>query len=163
MARRVFFSFHYERDIWRASQIRNSWVTKLDREYAGFWDAASWEEVQKKGDEAIKRWIDAQLQGTSVTAVLIGAETSERKYVGYEIEQSHNRGNGMLAIYIHNMQDQYRRTDLPGKNPLTEWHIIRNGSKILLSNIYRAYDWVANYGYVNLGTWIEQAAKDAGR
>jgi hypothetical protein len=54
MARRVFFSFHYERDIWRASQIRNSWVTKPDREYAGFWDAASWEEVKKKGDEAIK-------------------------------------------------------------------------------------------------------------
>jgi len=82
MARRVFFSFHYERDIWRASQIRNSWVTKLDREDAGFWNAASWEEVKKKGDEAIKRWIDAQLQGTCVTAVLIGAETSERKYVG---------------------------------------------------------------------------------
>ena len=163
MARRVFFSFHYERDIWRASQIRNSWVTKLDREDAGFWNAASWEEVKKKGDEAIKRWIDAQMEGTSVTAVLIGAETSERKYVGYEIEQSHNRRNGMLAIYIHNVQDQYRRTDLPGKNPLAEWHIIRNGSKILLSNVYRAYDWVANNGYVNLGTWIEQAAKDAAR
>lgn len=161
MARRVFFSFHYERDIWRASQIRNSWVTKPDREYAGFWDAASWEEVRKKGDEAIKRWIDAQLLGTSVTAVLIGAETSQRTYVGYEIQQSHNRGNGMLAIYIHNMQDQYRRTELPGKNPLANWEII--SSRTLLSNIYRAYDWVANNGYADLGTWIEQAAKDAGR
>ena len=37
-------------------QVRNSWVTKPDREAAGFWDAASWEEV-KKGDEAVKRWI----------------------------------------------------------------------------------------------------------
>jgi len=69
----------------------------------------------------------------------------------------------MLAIYIHNMQDQYRRTDLPGKNPLAGWRTTRNGSKILLSNIYRAYDWVANDGYVNLGTWIEEAAKDVGR
>lgn len=85
MARRVFFSFHYERDIWRASQIRNSWVTKPDRKTAGFWDAASWEEVKKKGEDAILRWIDNQLNGTSVTVVLIGAETSERKYVGYEI------------------------------------------------------------------------------
>ncbi len=40
MARRVFFSFHYERDVWRAGQVRNSWVTK-DREEAGFWDAAA--------------------------------------------------------------------------------------------------------------------------
>jgi hypothetical protein len=88
MATRVFFSFHYERDIWRASQIRNSWVTKPDREAAGFWDAAAWEEVKKKGEEAIKRWIDKQLGGTSVTVVFIGAETSERKYVQYEINQS---------------------------------------------------------------------------
>jgi hypothetical protein len=29
MARRVFFSFHYERDAQRASVVRNSWVTKL--------------------------------------------------------------------------------------------------------------------------------------
>jgi len=34
MARKVFFSFHYERDIWRASIVRNSWVTKPDREAA---------------------------------------------------------------------------------------------------------------------------------
>lgn len=44
MARRVFFSFHYERDAWRAAQVRNSWVTKPDREAAGFWDAVAWED-----------------------------------------------------------------------------------------------------------------------
>ena len=26
MARRVFFSFHHARDVWRAGQVRNSWV-----------------------------------------------------------------------------------------------------------------------------------------
>jgi len=80
MSRRSFFSFHYERDVWRAGQVRNSWVTQ-DRQAAGFWDAAKWEEVKKKGDEAIKKWIDDQLKGTSVTVVLIGAETSTRQYV----------------------------------------------------------------------------------
>lgn len=55
MARKVFFSFHYERDVWRAGQVRNSWVTKPDRDTAGFWDSASWEEVKKKGDAAIKK------------------------------------------------------------------------------------------------------------
>ena len=62
MIRRVFFSFHYERDIWRVSQIRNSWVTKPDREAAGFWDAAKWEEVKRGGDAAIKKWINEQLK-----------------------------------------------------------------------------------------------------
>jgi len=163
MARRVFFSFHYERDIWRASQIRNSWVTKPDRESAGFWDAASWEEVKKKGEDAIKRWIDNQLNGTSVTVVLIGAETSERKYVGYEIQKSYQIGNGMLGIYIHNMKDQYGRTDYKGKNPFDNWYITRNGQKIYLSSFYKTYDWVYDRGYENLGDWIEKAAKDAGR
>lgn len=58
MARRVFFSFHYERDAWRAAQVRNSWVTQPDREAAGFWDAVAWEEVKKKGEEAVKRWYE---------------------------------------------------------------------------------------------------------
>src|SRR6185312_11164673 len=103
MARHTFFSFHYERDVWRAGQIRNSWVTK-DRDAVGFWDSASWEAVKKKGDAAIRNWIDEQLVGTSVTVVLIGTETSTREYVGYEITESHSRGNGILGIYIHNMK-----------------------------------------------------------
>ena len=44
MARRVFFSFHYDRDVWRASVVRNSWKLKPDREAAGFFDAGIWEE-----------------------------------------------------------------------------------------------------------------------
>lgn len=113
MARRGFFSFHYERDCWRAGQVRNSWVTK-DRESAGFWDAAAWEEVKKKTDAEIEKWIGEQLVGTSVTIVLIGAETSTRQYVGYEIKLSHNRGNGMLGIYIHNMKDVNGKSDTKG-------------------------------------------------
>lgn len=163
MARRVFFSFHYERDIWRASQIRNCWVTKPDRESAGFWDAASWEEVKKKGEDAIMRWIDNQLNGTSVTAVLIGTQTSERKYVGYEIKKSYEIGNGMLGIYIHNMKDQNGRTDFQGKNPFDNWYITRNGQKVYFSSLYPTYDWIYDRGYENLGSWVEKAAKDAGR
>ena len=163
MARHVFFSFHYERDIWRASRVRNSWVTKADREAAGFWDAASWEEVKKKGDDAIKRWIDKQLDGTSVTVVLIGAETSTRKYVGYEIEQSYKRGNGLLAIYINKMKDEDGQVDVKGANPFNSWHITAQGQKKYFSSIYSTYDWVDDDGYENLGDWIEKAAKAAGR
>ena len=76
MARHDFFSFHYQRDIMRVSQVRNSWVTKNNGTTAGFWDAANWESVKRGGDAAIKRWIEEQLDGTSVTVVLIGAETN---------------------------------------------------------------------------------------
>ena len=148
MARRVFFSFHYERDVWRASVVRNSWVTK-DRESAGFFDASLWEEAQKKGDPAIKAMIDEALKNTSVTAVLIGAETASRSYVKYEIEQSIARGNGLLGIRIEKIKDKDGSTDEAGPNPLP--------SK------YRLHLWNKDNGYENFGKWVESAAKDAGK
>lgn len=149
MARRVFFSFHYERDVWRASVVRNSWVTQPDRGTAGFFDAGMWEEAKKKGDAAIKKLIDDALLGTTVTAVLIGAETSSRTYVKYEIDQSIARGNGLLGIRIHNIKDTAGKTDAWGANPLPSG--------------YAVHDWVNDNGYVNLGTWVEAAAKQAGK
>ena len=98
-----------------------------------------------------------------MTVVLIGAETSTREYVGYEIKQSYSRGNGMLGIYIHNMKDVYSRTDTKGANPLANWHVDRDGKKTYLSELYPAYDWVNDNGYQNLGSWIEAAAKKAGK
>lgn len=163
MARRVFFSFHYERDNWRVGQVRNCWLTKPDRESAGYWDAVKWEEVKKQGDDAIRRWIDNSLNNTSVTVVLIGAETSTRRWVDYEIKRSHEIGNAILGIYIHNIKDQSQRMDLKGSNPFLNYYITQNGQTIYLSQIYPTYDWVNDYGYQNFGGWIEQAAKKAGR
>lgn len=162
MVRKVFFSFHFENDVWRANQVRNNWVTKPDRETAGFVDKAEFEEVKKKGDKAIKKWIDKQLEGTSVTVVLIGSETYERKYVNYEIEQSYNKGNGILGIHIHRLKDQYGNTDKKGKNPFDNHYVDKNG-KMKYSEIYQIYDWKNDDGYNNIGNWIEKAAKDAGR
>jgi hypothetical protein len=99
MARRVFFSFHYQNDIWRVSQIRDCWVTR-DRTAAGFWDAADWEKVKRGGDAAIKRWIDDQLQSTSVTVVLIGQETASRKYVNYEYDWDLDNGYTGFAAWV---------------------------------------------------------------
>lgn len=162
MGKRIFFSFHYERDIWRANVVRNSWVTQ-DREEAGFWDASLWEEAKKKGDDAIKRMIDKGLEGTSVTVVLIGAETSDRDWVKYEIKKSHERGNGLLGVYIHNIEDQYGYTDTKGDNPFDYFYIDQDGKKVYLSEIYPTYDWVNDDGYNNFGNWVEKAAKKAGR
>jgi len=164
MARQTFFSFHFERDHWRAGQVRNCWVTQ-DREDVGFWDKAEWEEVKKKGQTAIENWIDKQLKGTSVTVVLIGAETSQRDYVNYEIKASYNKSpkNGMLGIYVHNMKDSNSKTDTKGANPFAKISVTVDGTKKLFSEIYPTYDWVNDDGRKNIGDWIEAAAKKAGR
>jgi hypothetical protein len=149
MARRVFFSFHHGRDSWRVGQVRNSWVTKPDRESAGFWDAAEWEAIKLQKPDAIRKWIDKQLEGTSVTVVLIGAETASRTYVKYEIEQSIKRGNGVVGIWIGGIKDKDGEADVKGSNPLPAG--------------YATYDWVKDDGRTNLSAWIEKAAKLAGR
>jgi hypothetical protein len=141
----------------------NSWLTKNDREAAGFWDAAAWEEVKKKSKQEIQKWIDNQMTGSSVTVVLIGYETASREYVGYEIVTSHQNKKGLLGIYIHNIKDVNQKTDIKGQNPFDKWQITVNGKVKLLSEIYKTYDWVNNNGYENLGKWVEEAAKQAGR
>lgn len=116
MARRVFFSFHFERDIWRVNQVRNtSVVAGTDR--AGFYDHSEYEEAKRKGDDNIKRLIREKLAGTSVTIVLIGAETATRPFVQYELAASIAQNNGLLGIHIHHLKDEEKKTDARGIKP----------------------------------------------
>lgn len=163
MARNVFFSFHYQRDNWRVSQVRNSWVTKPDHEASKFLDRAEWEKVKNQGKQAIQNWIDSQLKGTSVTVVLIGKETAGREWVDYEIKKSHSDKKGMLGIYIHQLKNIEKQTDTKGTNPFARFQITKDGNTINLSTLYKTYDWVDDDGYNNLPNWIEKAALEAGR
>nr|WP_239125003.1 TIR domain-containing protein [Leptolyngbya sp. CCY15150] len=168
--RRVFFSFHYQRDIWRVNVVRNHAKVKSGYQEAGYWDCSLWESTKRTGEISLKRLIDSGLQNTSVTVVLIGTETSERQWVNYEIEESYNRGNGMLGIYIHNIKNITGRTDLRGKNPFDSF-IVEQPSRfaymskpqIRMSQIYPTYDWVNDGGYNNFSKWVEDAARAAGR
>ena len=155
MARKTFFSFHYERDVWRAGQVRNCDMIPTEDEY-GFIDSVDWESIKRQGDEAVERWINAQLQSTSVTVVLIGTETAGRPWVRHEIVESWNRGNGILGVWIHNVKDQDRRTDVPGANPFDQFRLPDN---TLLSSVCKTYDWVIDDGRNNLGKWIEDAVR----
>lgn len=163
MARKVFFSFHYANDVVRANQVRNSWVTKDDKEAAGFVDAAEFEKVKDQGEAAIKKWIKDQLSGTSVTAVLIGVDTSNRDYVKFELQESYAKGNGMLGVYVHQCKDLAGKTSSKGSNQFGEIGKDANGKAVYFSNTYTCYDWIDDDGYNNLGKWIEAAAKQAGR
>lgn len=162
MARKAFFSFRYKKDNWRASIVRNSWVTR-DRESAGFFDSAEWEEVKKKTDSGIETWIDEQIKGTSVTVVLIGSDTAGKKWINYEITASYKKGNGLLGIYIHQLNDKDKKISTKGKNPFEDWYTTKDGKKVFFSSIYKTYDWVDDDGYENMGEWIEKAAKAAGK
>ena len=145
MARRVFFSFHYERDIWRANVVRNSGVVEGSAA-AGFQDASLWEEAKKKGDAEVKKLIDSGLIGTSVTVVLIGSETAQRKFVDYEIEKSIARGNGLIGIYISGIKDQNGKTDIQGSAPL----------RLIMAGISCQY-----WDRTKFGEWVEAAYKKA--
>jgi len=155
VSKRTFFSFHYKQDVWRAGVVRNSWVTQ-DREAAGFFDSAEWEKVKKKEDNEIEKWIDGQLKGTSVTAVLIGEKTYGRKWINYEIKASWKKGNGLLGIYIHGIKDKDGKTSDKGKNPFEQWTFKKNDGTVAKIPVY---DWVNDNGYKNLSTWIDRAVK----
>lgn len=147
MARRVFFSFKYKSDVSRAMVVRNSWVTQ-GKEAAGFIDGADLESLKRQGDAAIKRWIDSQLNGTSVTVVLVGEKTCSSRWVRYEIEQSMALGHGLLGVDISKIKDlRGDTTERCGQIP----------------NGYDFYLWKKNDGYQHLGDWIEKAAGDAGK
>jgi hypothetical protein len=162
MARKVFFSFHYERDVRRVVQVRNSWVIRPEGEAQPFYDKAEFEEAKKRAG-GIEQWIEEQIKGTSVTVVLFGAETYERKWVQHEIKRSYELGKGILAIDIHNVKDPKVGTDVQGKNPLDYWSVEQGGRKVSFSSLYKTYDWVRDNGYNNMSSWIEAAAKAAGR
>ena len=147
MARRVFFSFDYKY-VWKVNQIR-SLPNIIGTAAAGFQDASLWEEAKKKGDKEIKKMIDKALLNTSVTVVFVTHGTAQRKYINYEIDQSIERGNGLVAVQIHHLKDQKGNIGSPGAIPPQ-----------IASNGFKAYKYTSSEA---LAKWIEEAAKLAGR
>jgi hypothetical protein len=145
--------------VWRVNQVRNSWVTKEDREAAGFIDAAKWEEVKREGEDAIEKWINKQMHGTSVTVLMIGNETADRDWVHYEIKKSIERGNGLVGIKVHTLKDKEGSTDFSGGNPLKKFVVEEGGNVKTLSSIFPTYHWEKDNGRENIGDWVEEAAQ----
>lgn len=148
MARRAFFSFHYQRDVWRINQIR-SIPNITGCAAAGFQDGSLWEKAKNTNDAAVKKLIDDALHNTSVTVVFIGNQTANRKYINYEIEKSIERGNGLVGIQIHHLEDHNEEVDALGATP-----------KLLSENGFKVYKYV---DHETLAKWIEEAAKAAGK
>lgn len=155
--RQVFFSFHYSRDVWRASQIRN--LRKVDG--SSTFSDNDWEEVRYKTDSKIKEWIDSQMAMRSCVVVLVGAETSTRKWVKYEIEKAMQLRKGIVGIRINNLKDSSGCQDREGNNP---FYSIFTSSGQRLSNYvtlfeptYRSSQYVYEEINDNLERLIEEA------
>ena len=171
--RNVFFSFDYD-DAWRVSQVRNCHQVGWDGLSFTRW--SDWEQVRRQSDEAIRRWINDQLDGASVTVVVIGEETWKSRWVEYEIAESVRRRKGILGLHTNRMKgsDQLQGGPFPYTNPFMA-HAARDYGRnhavpsmlgvtppARLSEQVRTYCWVHDGGRFNLVQWIETAIKDVG-
>ena len=154
--RRTFFSFHYQRDAWRAGQVRNI------RGIGGndLVNDNDWEQITRRGDAAIRRWIDSQMDRRSCVIVLIGTQTARRKWVEYEIKRAWDDGRGLLGVFIHNLKNREGRQSPKGTNPF--YHFTVGGRKLsTIAPVYdppytqskRVYDCIS----LNLLDWVENA------
>jgi len=119
MARKVFFSFHFANDHWRAGQVRSMGSIEGTSELSD----NDWEAVKRKGDKAISDWIDGQLNNTSCAIVLVGAQTAGRKWINYEIEQAWSRKKGLFGIRINGLLDSASQTSSAGTSPFAGYTV----------------------------------------
>lgn len=155
MIRKVFYSFHYAKDVFRVQQIRNIGILEGNVPVT----PNEWEELKLKGDEAVKQWIDNNLFGKSCLIVLIGQDTANRRWVQYEIKKAWNDGKGVLGIYIHNLKDPNTGPGKKGPNPFEPFSLDNKGKR--LSSVVNCYNPNPNNPYqdiaYNIETWIEEA------
>jgi hypothetical protein len=121
-----------------------------------------WEAITKKGDAAIEKWIESQLDGKSCTVVLIGADTPGRKWINYEVKESWNNNKGLLGVNIHRLKNLDGEQSSKGSNPFDEFTV--GEAKKKLSSVVKVYnpphtDSKDAYAYIkdNLEDWIEEA------
>lgn len=149
MAKRVYFAFHYQDVIdFRANVVRKHNFTE-GVEAAGYYDHSIWESAKKTNPTALKRLINSGLDGTSVTAVLIGSLTHDRPWVRYEIIHSLSRGNALLGVHINSIKGKDQLTKTLGPNPFDYLGVvISNDGTRASPTEYRN------------GTWINYAEHD---
>lgn len=152
--RQVFYSFHYDNDVFRVQQIRNIGALEDNKPVS----ANEWESVKRGGEASIKKWIDDNLRYKSCVVVLVGEETANRKWVRYEIEKAWELGKGLVGVYIHNLKDPRTGKSSKGKNPFDQFEF-DDGTK--LSSVVKCYNPNPNDAYNeikdNLEDWIEEA------
>jgi len=160
MPRRVFFSFHFDKDFWRTQQVRN--MNAL--EGGAVCTPNAWEEIKRKGDKAIEDWIDSNMYGKSCVVVLVGSQTANRPWVRREIVKGWDAGKGVLGIRIHKLLDTKSMPSPLGDNPFDRIGYASTSKKLSAiaplkspsgDNSQAAYASIRD----NIETWIEEAIR----
>ena len=134
--RRIFYSYHYATDSWRAATVRNIGVVEGNRPATD----NRWEEVKSGGDPAIRKWIADQLRYRSCTLVLVGTNTAGRRWIDHEIKKSWEDGMGLAGIHIHGLRDQDGHISRKGENPFAHFTVEDpDGERRHLSSVVKCY------------------------
>ena len=158
MARRVFHSFHYDRDSWRVQQVKQMGVI----EGQPLLSSNDWEAVKRGGDKATEQWIDDQMTGKSCNVILIGSKTAGRRWVEHEFKKAWTDRKGVVGVYIHNLKDKDGNQDSKGKIPFEGFTLCdgaKDSAKVVkasappYSNSTDVYDHIKG----NLENWVEEA------
>ena len=153
----VFFSFHYDNDVWRAGKVRNMGIVDNSSTFCD----NDWEAVRRNSTSVIEKWIDEQLQKRSCIVVLIGSKTSERKWVKYEIQRAYELKKGIVGIFVHKIKDRDECQCIKGVNP---FDLIKSKNGLPLSNYITAYNSPFNDSkdvYNDISNKIDKLISDA--
>ena len=154
MKRKVFYSFHFDNDVMRVQQIRNIGAIEGNTPVS----ANNWETVKRSGENAVKKWIDDNMNYKDCVIVLVGSETANRRWVKYEICKAWNDNRGLFGIYIHNLKDPRTGVCQKGPNPFDSIQL-NNGQR--LSSYIKCYDPISWDAYNDIARNIEQWVEDA--
>lgn len=153
MARRGFYSFRFDDDHWRASEVRQMGVIEGDRALSD----NDWEQLKDQGDDKVEQWIDGQMDGKSVVVVLIGARTAGRKFINYEIRKGWENKMGVFGVCIHNLLNRDSEQSSKGTNPFERFDFV-NAVKTYDPPFSDSKD-VYRHIRENLDDWAEESIK----
>jgi antiphage defense system Thoeris ThsB-like protein len=153
----VFYSFHFDNDVFRVQQIRNMGVIEGNEPVS----ANEWEQLKRAGIGAVERWIDKNMKYKRCVVVLIGSETADRPWVQYEIKKAWRERRGLLGVYIHSLKCPRTGTCVKGPNPFDRFTV--GGQP--MANLVEVHDpssWDA-YGDIarNMQNWVASAIASA--
>lgn len=146
MARRTFFSFHYEPDVWRAWNVRNCLTLAGNDAEAGFFDSSVFEASRRESEASLKAFLRDGMKNSSVTCILAGTDTWSRRWVRYEIVRAILKGNGLLTVDIHGVKNTKGETSTKGADPLAQIGLYKTDKGIFFAE-WKNGKWVAYSDY----------------
>lgn len=110
----------------------------------------------------INEWIDSQMKKRSCLVVLVGATTSGRKWINYEIKKAYELKKGIVGIHIHGLKDSVGNQTSKGSDPFYQFYIGDESKR--LSNYVTCFDSSyksSTYVYNDIKENIDQLIEDA--